>query len=71
MNAGDASYITKDGDMLDQICAAYYGATDGYVERVLAANPGLADRGEVYPAGISITLPAIPPPTPTLVRLYD
>lgn len=66
-----ATYTTKDGDMLDQICAAYYGATAGYVESVLAANPGLATRGEVYPAGVVITLPPLAPPKPSLIRLYD
>lgn len=71
MNAGDASYTTKDSDMLDQICVAYYGAAEGYVESVLAANPGLAARGPVYPAGVVITLPQLSPPGQTLIRLYD
>ncbi len=71
MTPGDATYTTKDNDMLDQICVAYYGAAAGYVEPVLAANPGLSARGPAYPAGVVITLPLLTPPAPALVRLYD
>jgi phage tail protein X len=40
------------------VSAADLGA-EAHVVTVLEANPGLADRGPVYPAGILITLPAI------------
>ncbi|EGO8705804.1 phage tail protein, partial [Escherichia coli] len=33
------------GDTLDAICVRYYGCTEGVVETVLAANPGLAELG--------------------------
>ncbi len=65
------SYQTSDGDMLDDLCWRYYGRQSGAVELVLGANPGLADRGPVYPAGI-ITLPDLAAPTATgPVRLWD
>ncbi|KAB8307266.1 phage tail protein [Erwinia endophytica] len=54
-------YQTRDGDVLDAICADHYG-TDNLAANVLTvldANSGLADRGAVYPAGVQITLPDI------------
>lgn len=65
------TYITKDGDRLDQICYQYYGRLKGLsspqsarpvralgtVEAVLAVNPGLASRDAVLPAGVAILLP--------------
>ncbi|ROO27874.1 tail protein X [Salinisphaera orenii] len=53
------TYRTQDGDMVDEICWLYYGRTAGTVERVLAANKGLADAGPILPAGLLITLPTI------------
>lgn len=52
-------YLTRAGDRLDTICASYYG--DGMladrVAAVLDTNPGLAAKGAVYEAGITIHLP--------------
>lgn len=60
-------YTTKDGDVLDDICWRNYGA--GYnvstLPLVYNANPGLADIGPIYQAGIQILLPALPPGTGT------
>ncbi|RRA47068.1 tail protein X, partial [Cronobacter sakazakii] len=39
------------GDTLDAICARHYGRTEGVVETVLTANPGLAELGAVLPHG--------------------
>ena len=66
-------YRTRDGDMLDAICHAHYGTSRGYTERVLEANPGLADHGPILPAGIVIELPDVAPPEPvkTTIRLWD
>ena len=50
-------YTTKANDMVDAIAYKVYGATAGYTEAILAANPGLADQGPILPAGITITLP--------------
>ncbi len=52
-------YVTRDGDVVDEICKAQYGRTDVVTEAVLAANPGLADYGPYLPAGVSITLPVL------------
>ncbi len=54
------TYRTSDGDMVDEIAFKQYGTTaGGVVEKLLAANPGLADQGPLLPAGIIITLPPI------------
>lgn len=69
-------YVTSDGDVLDAVIVAHYGqradALGKVLQSVLAANPGLAERGAVLPAGVSISLPELPavPSTPT-VRLWD
>lgn len=58
------TYQTRDGDVLDAVCAEHYG-TDNLsttLSTVLESNPGLADRGAVYPAGVIIILPDIAPP---------
>ena len=50
-------YVTIDGDMVDQIAWAKFGATSGAVEAIYAANEGLADLGPVLSAGVTILLP--------------
>ncbi|WP_455480076.1 tail protein X [Bartonella sp. B23] len=66
-------YITKDGDMVDAICWKYYpkGQQALAVERVYAANAGLADYGTMLPAGITIVLPSLlyPKATP-VIRIW-
>lgn len=65
----DVTYITRDSDLLDLICFRHYGHTVGAVEKVLAANQGLAARGPVLPKGVSILLPDIgAPETKTAVK---
>ena len=66
MTAGSAlSYVSSDGDVLDEIVAAHYGDTlDGKVEAVLDANPGLAALGPVLDAGVRIALPELETPDP-------
>ena len=49
-------YITKDGDVLDQICQNYYGKTSKIVEQVIEVNPHIAELEAVFEAGIKITL---------------
>ena len=65
------THRTMAGDVLDEICWRHYGREDA-VPAVLAANPGLADHPLHLPAGIRITLPDLPPPTPPIraVRLW-
>lgn len=65
-----AKFQTKDGDMIDAICAAYYGRTQGVVELVLEANPTISFRDPVLPAGLTITLPDVPQAKKERVRLF-
>jgi len=68
------TYLTRDGDVLDAICAAQYGVenTAAAVVAVLEANRGLADRGAVYDAGLTIILPEFTPPTvDSPLQLWD
>jgi len=65
-------YRTRDGDMVDEICWRFYGDRTGAAEAVLEANPGLADRGAILPAGLTVTLPDLrTPQAPAVVRLWD
>ncbi|UVS95944.1 tail protein X [Burkholderia glumae] len=63
----------QQGDTVDLICWRYYGRTDGTVEAVLEANPGLADFGVVIPMGTLVYLPDIATVASTapLVQLFD
>lgn len=63
-------YTSKQGDMVDEICQAYYGRTSGAVEAVYEANNGLADLGPVLEAGVSIVLPDVPEPKTARATLY-
>lgn len=67
------TYITKQGDILDDVVARYYGDTSNrVVELVLEANRGLADHGPILPPNIEIELPARPPIAKTpLKRLWS
>jgi len=57
--------------MLDEICWRHYGS-EQQMMAVLEANPGLVERGEVYPAGLNITLPEITePPAVQPVSLWS
>ncbi|EPF7426757.1 tail protein X [Klebsiella pneumoniae] len=47
------------GDTLDMICARYYGRTEGVVETVLQANPGLSELDVILPHGMQIDLPDV------------
>lgn len=53
------TYRAKDGEMVDEICQLYYGRTQGVVERVYAANRGLAALGPRLPAGTLVVLPEV------------
>ncbi|WP_025121252.1 MULTISPECIES: tail protein X [unclassified Serratia (in: enterobacteria)] len=64
--------IAQQGDTLDALCQQHYGRTEGVVESVLLANPGLAEVGVILPHGTVVTLPvmATAPATET-VQLWD
>lgn len=48
---------TQQNDTVDALCWRHYGRTEGVVEAVLDANPGLASQGPILPAGLLVTLP--------------
>lgn len=50
-------YTTVDGDSVDLIAFNRFGRSAGLTEDILAANPGLAQRGPVLPAGLQIRIP--------------
>lgn len=53
-------YITTAGDTVDFIAWKYYGTQQGQVlEKLLNANPKLADYGPVLPAGVVVEMPSI------------
>lgn len=65
-------YVTKDGDMLDDICWKHYGRTSGAVEKVIEANPHLATAPLQLVANVSVTLPDIAKESEeTLTNLWD
>lgn len=68
-----ARYVTREGDTADLIAWRVYGTHDnGALERLLDANPGLADRGPVLPAGVLVELPEFQPAaTAGGVRLWE
>jgi phage tail protein X len=60
------TYITSDSDTVDYIAFKYYGTLSGRTaEKVLEANPGLAEYGPQLPAGVSIAMPVIDTATKT------
>ena len=68
-----ATYRSRDGDVVDDICRHFYGREAGAVEAVLEANPGLAEKGPVLAADTVIELPDLPRPLETIptVKLWD
>ena len=60
------------GDTLDALCVRYYGRTEGVVEAVLQANPGLSELGVILPHGTAIDLPDVETsPTVETLNLWD
>ncbi|UTV30873.1 tail protein X [Photobacterium atrarenae] len=57
------TYITKDGDQIDDIAYRYYNGQPGAYEAVLAANRGLSSLPHPLQAGIEIFLPKLEEPT--------
>lgn len=54
------TYIVKiePGEPLDAICFKHYGSLD-YWSAVLAANPKIANSGDIVPCGTRILLPEV------------
>lgn len=69
-----ARYVTREGDMLDDIAWRHYGYHAGTVEAILEANRDLSAHPPMLPAGLIITLPDMPAAaerSPKVVRLWD
>ena len=65
-----STYRTKQGDVLDAICRELLG-DESHAPAVLATNPGLADLGPVYAAGVTISLPVVSSPVVSgTIRLW-
>jgi phage tail protein X len=66
-------YVTGQGEMIDAVCRRVYGGESGFVEPVLAANPGLAALATPLPAGTKIVLPDIAKTSDTVpvISLWD
>ena len=63
---------TLAGDFLDELVVQHYGvdAASAALDAVLAANPGLAARGPVLPAGVRVVLPDLKPPAAGVLQLW-
>lgn len=66
-------YRSRDGDVLDQICYQHYGKNTNMLEQVLESNPGLAQHGSIFSAGLIIDLPPAPEiiTVRKTIRLWD
>jgi len=60
-------------DTVDAICWREYGRSSGIVEKVLEANPKLAELGVVLPMGTKVILPDIEAPQQIkqTIQLWD
>ncbi|CNL62614.1 tail protein X [Yersinia aldovae] len=64
--------LAQQYDTVDALCWRYYGRTEGVTEKVLAANPGLADIGPVLPHGYPVEMPEVSAAATTqTVQLWD
>lgn len=61
------------GSVLDKVVRDHYGTSDGPLEAVLAANPGLSAMGPVFDAPRTIILPDVAPSALGVrqTKLYD
>lgn len=59
-------------DTIDSLCWRHYGITQGMVEAVLQANPGLAEQGAMLPQGTQVRMPvATAKPIQPVIQLWD
>ena len=63
---------SQQNESVDALCWRHYGRTQGAVEAVLQANPGLARQGLILPQGLLVHMPTLSAPPPkTTVTLWD
>ncbi|WP_066725349.1 tail protein X [Sphingomonas pituitosa] len=65
---------TRQGDTLDELLWRERGLGPEALDAVLAANPGLAERGPTLPIGTPVTLPVLAaqaPPVRETVQLWS
>ena len=62
----------EQGDTLDSLCWRYYNRTALVVEKVYAANTGIADLGPLLPHGTAVFMPDIAEqPVQETIKLWD
>ncbi|MBK1625204.1 tail protein X [Afifella marina] len=66
-------YTVSEDERLDRLAKAIYGTEQGgTVEALLNANPGLAAKGMIVPAGTELVIPEqVAAEEPALVRPWD
>lgn len=70
--AKQATYVTKDGDMVDAIVHHHYGFVDVVIDKVMEANPHLWLLPEKLPPLTEIVLPVYDEPDESrMTRLWD
>ncbi|WP_278984635.1 tail protein X [Sphingobium yanoikuyae] len=73
--AASSILTARSGDKLDLMLWRDLGLGPEHLTRVMDANPGLADLGEILPLGTVVTVPTIASPqiTPTrpLIQLWS
>lgn len=65
---------SRQGDSIDALCWRIYGRTEGVVELVLEANPGLANLGVILPENTFVFCPVASvrqPAGDTTLKLWD
>lgn len=70
----DQTVRSLQGESVDALCWRVYARTEGVVELVLEANPGLARLGPVLPENTPVACPPpeeAPPATDTTLKLWD
>ena len=55
------TYVTNEDDTVDAIAWAELGS-EVHVVAIMEANPRLADRGPLLPAGLTLTPPSVAEP---------
>jgi phage tail protein X len=52
-------YRSVQGDTIDLICYKYYGSVPGVIEKVMEANPVLAESGPLIAENTLVLLPEV------------